>query len=244
MRKLVVESATREDFKTTDPSGAVVEVDAGATSPFPIYFLTSHNSSNVGIKKTKSHEHIIEELATLQESQVYQLILPARRGLGWNTSQSHDPGEEAKAYETESAALCISRTEHQDRILSEKEHSGGTRTLLVLVEEEEHDDSNDKELCLCLSQPATPNQKCIPPKAAKSIESSPSPSPEQLLKRTLLESSQSSTESLFVPTKRAKRRCLRCVKFQGQSPTRCRGSKGRWGQKGCEYFTVHGKKVK
>lgn len=194
----------------------------------------------IGSEKNSTNPDLIEELATLPESQVYQLLLPVRRGLGWSTCQPHDQSEEAEAYEAEATVPCIPRTEHRDRDLMKKEHYHEARTILVMVEEED-------VLVPDLSSNEGPNAVHNVTRLIDSIEPSShpscSPTPKESLKRPLDSSPESRTLS-WAPAKRAKRRCLRCVKFEGRSPTRCRGSKGRWGQKGCEYFTINGKALK
>jgi hypothetical protein len=188
----------------------------------------------------------VEEIATLRDSQNYRMF-PIRRGFGWNSEDDWNDAElmaaEHAAYEEEDSMDYRVRTEREDKELQQRAGNPERRTVLILYKEERPK--------YHMMPPQKVNHGFVrPPKAStqsnratktKSIRATTAKRPNN--GATTATNEIRAIAAIQPPSakrKRAPRNCQRCLHFGGEYTTLCKGSKGGFGQKHCEYFTLTG----
>jgi hypothetical protein len=175
----------------------------------------------------------VEEIASLADSRVFRRC--PSHGLGWSsghTSQVDFAEEDSAQLEEKKGSInfvIVKRTEQEDQHLQLEEfiHEVERIDMLILCEEE------TKGRLPYLSPPKKLTHRRIAPVPC-SLEIA------NTMKEVIAPAAATGGAN---KRKRAPRKCQRCLQFGGEHhATTCNGSKGRYGQKGCEYFTFGGNK--
>jgi hypothetical protein len=186
------------------------------------------------------HQQVVavEEIASLEESRQFWRVACPPRGLGWNschTRQADFAEEETAQLEEEKEVsrsfVIVKRTEQEDQRLQLEEGDDIERIDMLIFYEEEQ----TKDRLPYLS----------PPKKVTHRRITPVPCSLQQVITTKAASTGAAAATIRGSNKRkrAPRKCQRCLHFGGDHhATTCNGSKGSYGQKGCEYYTSTGHK--
>jgi hypothetical protein len=177
----------------------------------------------------------VEEIASLEESRQWRVACPPR-GLGWNSCHTHqadfaEEEEEAAQLEEEKEVsrsfVIVKRTEQEDQRLQLEEEANDIERIDMLIFYEEEDRL----------------PYLAPPEKVTRRRVTPVPCSLQKVFTTKAAIAAAATTGGSNKRKRAPRKCQRCLRFGGDHhATTCNGSKARFGQKRCDYYTSTGNK--